>query len=327
VKKNGLFAVAMVALMVLAILSPLPLAQANSRDLQKIIENGFMAYLNSKDLDPNELSEEEATDLFLQFQVDKPQFNDFVKEYQMLTGQYDTTVEPLDVSFDELKEAQVVDTLKFWYETIDGIEYAVEETEIKVSDEISIYKVTYYSEDGEVKDPYIYCKKKYLYVRVLWWKVKTGELITTHYRFLKNANGINEASRFRNTIKTFLYIEGLGIGIVLASLAPFTYGLTAIVGVPVTAFCIQMIILNLDTAYDNSPTYLELVHRVNWNYAGVGSWFDIHTIWQDDGSWHMILLPYIDLYGINCRLIAQAYKVIGDTYGYDRWIWAGTYYG
>lgn len=324
-KKTGLVSAVLIGLMVLAILSPLPVAQANGRDLQKIIEKGFMAYLNSKGLDPNELSEEQATHLFLEFQVDKPQFNDFVKEYQMLTGQYDTTVEPLDVSFDELKQAQLVDTIKFWYETIDGIEYAVEQTEIKISDELSIYKVTYYSEDGVVQDPYIYCKKNYLYVRVLWWKVRTGEIVTLHYRFMKNVNGINEASRIIDKIKHSYYDWGMGIGVLLTILAPKTYGLTGIIGV-VYLWNVNNIIRALDTAYKNSRDYLQIVHRVSWNYAGVGSWFDMHTVWQDDGSWHMLSIPIIDM-GLYASLINQAFKEVGDRYGYNKWVWVGTYYG
>lgn len=329
-KRNIALTLAIITLMLLVTLSPLPLAYARKgegSDLQKIIENGFMGYLNAKRFDPMELSEEEASELFLQFLVDEPRYNDLVNEYQILTGQYDSSEETIDVSIEELKEGEVVDTINFWYETIDGVEYAVEVTEIKISDDTTIYKATYYSEDGVVEDPYIYATKKIFHVHVLWWKVNTGELIKLYYKFMKNANGINEASRFIYKVKQLMYTTGLGVGILLGVLAPFTYGLTAIVGMPFYAWQVSMIATELDTAYKNSRDYLQIVGRVHWNYAGIGSWFDEHTIWQDDGSWHMLSLPYVDMLGINARILADAFKRLGDKYGWNKWVWIGTYYG
>ena len=328
-KRNIALTLAIITLMLLVTLSPLPLAHARKgeRELQKIIENGFMGYLNAKRFDPTELSEEEASELFLQFLVDKPRYNDLLNEYQILTGQYDSSEETIDVSIEELKEGEVVDTINLWYETIDGVEYAVELTEIKISDDTTVYKATYYSEDGVVEDPYIYVTKKYLYVRVLWWKVKTGELVKLYYKFMKNANGINEASRFIYNVKKLMYSSGLAVAVLVGALAPFTYGLSAIVGGSFYAWQVSMIANELDTAYRNSNDYLKTIMRVNWNYAGIGSWFDIHTIWQDDGSWHMLSLPYLDLLGINSRILADAFKGLGDKYGYNKWVWIGTYYG
>jgi hypothetical protein len=184
--------------------------------------------------------------------------------------------------------------------------------------------VNYKSADGSIiQDPYIYITHAYLY---FWWWT-TGEYVDIQYKYMKNAGGINEASRLRYAIESYLNIGSVAMYIILGVLAYALGPFAPLMLIPgaLSTWMIYDIRTELKYAYENTANYLRLIIRVSHNYSHVGCWWDMHTIWGD-GSWHMIGLPNLTL-GIITEILLNGIKGMGNYYGYNRWIWIGTYYG
>lgn len=296
-------------------------AKPSSKNLEGTIKNAFTKYLKQRGLgDIESASEQQASELFSAFLNDNPSYADLLNAYYEASGQYTSLKEDIDITYEQLQEGKVLEVVNTYTKVVGDVEYTVEITKVEV-ERTTIYKANYKSADGSIiEDPYIYVKHAYLYF--WWWR--TGEFVELHYKFMKNAGGINEASRFRYTLDTYLHLASVPIGIVCSLLAPYTFGLTVIPG----AIWIWMVLdikTELNYAYQNTANYLRILHRVSHNYAGIGSWYDLHTIWGD-GSWHMIGIPMIDI-GFTTNILLNAYKGLGNSYGYNQWAWVGTYYG
>ena len=301
-------------------------AKPSANNLEVTIKNAFLAYLEPRGLglgDIESASEQQASDLFSEFLNDNPSYADLLNAYYEASGQYPSLKEDIDIKYEQLQNGKVLEVVNTYTEVVDDVEYAVEITKVKVG-RITIYKVNYKSADGSIiQDPYIYITHSYLYF--WWWK--TGEYVDIQYKYMKNAGGINEASRYRHTIESLSIYTSVAMGVILGALAyalgPF--GPLMLIPGAISAFLIADINMELKYAYENTANYLRLIFRVSYNYSHVGCWWDAHTIWGD-GSWHMMGFPMIDL-GTTTRILLDAIKAMGNYYGKKSWVWIGTYYG
>lgn len=317
-------AIATILIISISMIATVPaFAKPSAKNLEGTIKNAFLAYLEPRGLglgDIESASEQQASDLFSEFLNDNPSYAVLLNAYYEASGQYPSFKEDIDITYEQLQNGKVLEVVNTYTEVVDGVEYTVEITNVEVG-RTTIYKVNYKSADGSIiQDPYIYVTHAYLY---FWWWT-TGEYIDIQYKFMKNAGGINEASRYRYVIDNFLNYYSVGMALILGSLLPFTYGLSAIPGA-IIAWMVLDIKTELQYAYQNTANYLKVIARVSHNYSHVGCWYDIHTIWGD-GSWHMLGLPMIDL-GFTTEILLNSIKSLGNTYGYNRWVWIGTFYG
>ncbi|HLB68864.1 MAG TPA: hypothetical protein VJN63_10465 [Thermoplasmata archaeon] len=303
-------------LLLLALALPLRAVSGSSQDG---LEDGFSHFLRTSGIEPSTLDESEASRLFQAFISNQPSYARLLQERMqtVVPGRGQTH----DVAF-------VGPTSGTFTTAINGQKYIVELREGRLSDGSEFLKVTFIGPDG-INDPWYYITRSYVYVRLCFpicWYVRAGEDYWLYADFETNAGGVNEAAIFRAKFNEWaIYSTALSAAVGLIA-GILTGGWGGIAGA-VSAFQANWANYVIGTAYDSqSGLSVAIFHR--WLYAGLG-YFALWAFWYIDYQWHRALpAPWLDLFSLTTNgILSSVLANIGNTYGWNRWLWGGVYRG
>jgi hypothetical protein len=326
VNMKTLIAVLLISITFSTLLLPRAQATPSQQSDQNVLNSGFLQYLTDRGLVPSSINQQTANVLFQQFLKDRPQYQTYLQQYDVLKDNSAGAIGQRDLAV-----ASLGPVIKSYTTTIKGTIYTVELREGWFSDGTMFLKVTLIGPDGII-DPWIYVTISYLTVQVLWWTVTYGEDDRYYEQYVTNAGGVNEALTFKanwdNQAVGELALSG-AIALLFAVLGcPPCGGGFGVLGAYETTWAKTQV----DNGYDSSNgLYFQFLDH--YLYTQIGSAIVLWVYFFFNGSWSRVFpAPWTDIFALSVGTysswaISSMLHNIGNAYGYNRWAWVGVYRG